>query len=187
LASKQFTPDGPIPGENFTSDTRNYPWHRPPEISDLDQGVEASIKLLTTKEQSFALLTMLQAGMPVVTAADLFVTSGIQQGKWTPDLALLLGGPVAHMMKLMADGYGIKYDMGLDDEHISMLPFLEASGEIDPRRAVTVADSIAAQEDSIKQQAAGQEQPSGMMGAPTPPPHTGGGFMGAPPPTEEVA
>ena len=30
--------DAPIAGENFTSDTRNYPWHRPPEITDYDDG-----------------------------------------------------------------------------------------------------------------------------------------------------
>ena len=29
-------PSGPIPGENFTSDERNYPWHRPPEYTDMD-------------------------------------------------------------------------------------------------------------------------------------------------------
>ena len=29
-------PSGPIPGENFTSDERNYPWHRPPEYTDTD-------------------------------------------------------------------------------------------------------------------------------------------------------
>ena len=32
--------DGPIPGENFTSETKNYPWHRPPEITDYDEALE---------------------------------------------------------------------------------------------------------------------------------------------------
>ena len=33
-------PNAPIPGANYTSDTRNYPWHRPPDITDVDEALE---------------------------------------------------------------------------------------------------------------------------------------------------
>ena len=32
--------DGPIPGANFTSDERNWPWHRAPDITDTDEALE---------------------------------------------------------------------------------------------------------------------------------------------------
>lgn len=107
--------NGPIPGENFTSDTKNYPWHRPPEYTNMDDAIDFAAKRILDKKNAFAILTMLQMGMTVTTAADTFVTTGIGGGKWTPDFALLLAGPVAHIIKLVADGYGIDYEMGYDD------------------------------------------------------------------------
>lgn len=107
-------PSGPIPGENYTSDTKNYPWHRPPEITDFDTAIEVSTKQLMSEEGSSGLVTMLQAGMDIGTLTDTFVTSGIGSGKWTPDFAILLAGPVSHIIQLMAKGYGIDADLGID-------------------------------------------------------------------------
>ena len=58
--------DGPIPGENYTSDTKNYPWHRPPEYDDLDKAIEYIGKRLTNQEYAVGVLTMLEAGIPIV-------------------------------------------------------------------------------------------------------------------------
>lgn len=176
--------NGPIPGENYTSDTRNYPWHRPPEITDLDAGVELSVKRLTEKDSAYSLLTMLQAGVSVVQATDMFVTSGIGQGKWTPDFAILLAGPVSHIIKMMAEGYGIKYSMGLDNEPPSTIEFLKATSELDPKKTMVVASDVASQADMFKQHADNQQQqsPVGLLGAPDTSmqqqPPSPGGLMG---------
>jgi hypothetical protein len=106
--------DGPIPGENYTSDTKNYPWHRPPEITDFDEAVAYSIKNLTDPEYGFQFMSILEGGYSIATAADIFVTQGIGDGKWTPDFALLLAGPVARTLDIMAKSYGIKAEMGAD-------------------------------------------------------------------------
>lgn len=184
MQTRPFQPDGPMPGENYTSDTRNYPWHRAPEITDLDEGIEACIKQLTQRETSIALLTMLQAGVTVVEATDIFVTSGIGKGKWTVDFALLLAGPVAHMIKLMAEGYEIKYDMGLEDKKMSTIKFVKAKA-IDPSKAVDVAEEIMEQAEEIKEQA-GAQPGADQMGQPpmpeAPPAPKQGGFMSAPAP-----
>jgi len=190
MQSKPFTPDGPIPGENYTSDTRNYPWHRPPEITDLDKGIEASIKQLTQHESAVALLTMLQSGVTVVQATDIFLTSGMAKGKWTVDFALLLAGPISHMIKLMAEGYGIKYDMGLEDKKRSTISFIKAKA-IDPAKAVDVAEDVMGAEQQIKDQAASQPTPGAAptgqpaMAPEAPPSPAGGGFMGMPAPQEQ--
>lgn len=107
-------PSGPIPGENYTSDTKNYPWHRPPEVTSIDQAIEVSAKQLMSEEGSSGLVTMLQTGLDIATLTDTFVTSGIGAGKWTPDFAIMLAGPVSHIIQLMAKGYGIDADLGID-------------------------------------------------------------------------
>ena len=108
--------NGPIPGENFTSDTRNYAWHRPPEHVDLDAAIEDMFKKIMEPKAAHALLTFLEMGMTVATATNILTLKGVEKGKWTVDTMLLLSGPTARMIELMAKDAGIKYRMGLDDD-----------------------------------------------------------------------
>lgn len=182
MQQKPFTPDGPIPGENYTSDTRNYAWHRPPEITDLDKGIEVAIKQLTKPEQASILLTMLEAGVTVVQATDIFLTSGMAKGKWTLDYALLLAGPVSHIIKLMAETYEIEYDMGLEGKKLSTINFVKAKHK-DPSVAVTIADEIMEHKDEIMDKAEGQPTPEQPTEQPMEQPQAGG-FMGMPTPEQ---
>lgn len=107
--------DAPIPGENYTSDTKNYAWHRPPEHTDLDNALEDAARKLTSEEGSVGILTMLENGLDVATLTQTFVMSGVGAGKWTIDFGLLMAGPVSHIIALMAEAYDIKYDMGVEN------------------------------------------------------------------------
>lgn len=129
--------DGPIPGENYTSDTKNYPWHRPPEYDDLDKAIDYIGKKLTHEDAAVGLLTMIEAGISLVDLTQTFIMSGIGNGKWTLDFGLLLAGPTAHIMQIMAKSYGIKYDIGYSDK-ISGPPgkaFLDTVKEINRAKA----------------------------------------------------
>lgn len=109
---------GPIPGENYTSDTKNYAWHRPPQHTTLDSAMEEIIKKLLSPEASSSLLDMMELGPTIAELTQMFLMSGVMDGKWTLDFALLLAGPTAHVMKMMADAYDIKVDMGLKTKGI---------------------------------------------------------------------
>lgn len=129
-------PDGPIPGENYTSDTKNYAWHRPPEFDDLDKAIEYIGARLTSEESAVGVLAMMEAGIPVADLTQMFLMSGVGAGKWTLDFALLLAGPVAHMMQIMGKGYGIPINMGLDDKNTPPTKaFFEAVTEINRAKA----------------------------------------------------
>lgn len=151
--------DGPIPGENFTSDTKNYPWHRPPEYTDLDQAIEASFKKLTADDAAFGLLTVIEMGATIADMTQAFVMSGVGAGKWTPDFAILLAGPVSHIMYLMAKGYGIDCDLGIEEK--SKAPttaFFKAASKLDKEKVSDVADSLDVE------QFKGKVPPGGFMG-----------------------
>lgn len=107
---------GPIPGENYTSDTKNYPWHRPPEYTDLDKAIEYAGKRLMDEESAVGTLTMMEMGMDIATITDTFLTAGIGAGKWTVDFALLMAGPVSHILYLMAKGANIEPDLGIGED-----------------------------------------------------------------------
>lgn len=103
--------NGPIPGENYTSDTKNYPWHRPPKYTDLDDAIEFAYKKLMSNPEG--LLTLMELGMPIVVLTELFLLNQMGQGMWTPDYMILMAGPVAHIMYLMGKGYGIEPNMDI--------------------------------------------------------------------------
>lgn len=143
-------PTAPIPGENYTSDTRNYPWHRPPEITDMDKAIEEVVKQLTTTKGAYGLLNSLQAGVTIVQAADMLVTSGIGKGKWTPDFAILLAGPVARMMEIMAKDAEIKYDLGLDDIPTKTMTYYKEQARITNETTAKAIYALEAGKDTIK-------------------------------------
>ena len=120
--SNPMRPDGPIPGANFTSDTRNWPWHRPPDITTLDEAIEYVTKDLNEDDDGLRYMSMLEAGVPITIITDIIVTKGIGRGKWTPDFAILSAGPVARVLMIMAKAYNIDYQLGIDEELIVPSP-----------------------------------------------------------------
>lgn len=109
-------PNGPIPGQNFTSDNRNRSWHRPPEVVDFDEAVEMVAKKIMEPKAANSLLTFLEMGMTVATATSTLLLGGMSAGKWTPDMMLMIAGPTARMIELMAKQAGIKYRMGIEED-----------------------------------------------------------------------
>jgi len=108
-----FQMDGPIPGENFTSDTKNYAWHRPPEHTTTDSAIEFISKSLMREEAMASAIFMMEMGIDIVTLTDIYLTKGISEGKWSVDLAILLAGPVAHIFVILAKGYDIPVNLGV--------------------------------------------------------------------------
>jgi hypothetical protein len=109
-------PDAPIPGENYTSDWRNYPWHRPPDISNVDEAVEFVANHLAESDEGLQYMSYLKVGVSVAAVTDMILTLGIADGKWSIDFAILIAGPVARLVTIMAKGYGIEYEMGIDTD-----------------------------------------------------------------------
>lgn len=109
-------PDAPIPGANYTSNEQNYPWHRPPDIVDTDEAIDYVAEKFNDGTEGFKYMEMLRAGVTVAAVTDMIVTIGISDGKWTPDFAVLIAGPVARLITILAKGYDIDYEMGLDIE-----------------------------------------------------------------------
>lgn len=108
--------DGPIPGANYTSDTRNWPWHRPPDITDTDEALEHVMEVLTETNAGMRYMSLIEAGTPLTTITDMIVTLGVGRGKFSIDFAILIAGPVTRMLEIMAKSYKIDYDLGIDEE-----------------------------------------------------------------------
>src|SRR5690606_11313286 len=119
------------------------PWHRPPEHTDLNKSVEAAAKKLTDSKSAIGLLTMMQNGIDVAHLTYAFLMSGVGAGKWTVDYALLMAGPVARIMCLMAKADGIDYELGVDDDyHGPTKAFFNGLQTVDKKQATEAGQKV---------------------------------------------
>ena len=144
IPTKSF--DAPIPGENYTSDVKNYPWHRPADIINYDEAIDYSLEQLSTAEASHSIMSLLSVNVSLPTVVDIFLTSQISRGKFPIDLAILISGPIARFLEIMAKMYEIEYTMGKDNTPQPVAPaYLKQvmnNSEIDEEEAEVVSEDI---------------------------------------------
>jgi len=117
--------DAPVPGANLLADTRNYPWHRPPDITDYDEAVSYMISRISQEEQAELVYSLLQIDTTVTTIVSGLLMQSIAKGKIPIDLAILISGPVARYIEVLAQTNGYKYDMGTDtSDRVKITPTL---------------------------------------------------------------
>jgi len=105
---------GPINGENFTSDTRNYPWHRPPENTGLNEAIDRSMKDMEEEKEQQILYSLLDLEMPVKNIVSNFLQRKIIRGIIPIDLAVLMAGPIARYIEILAKDNGFTPDMDME-------------------------------------------------------------------------
>ena len=153
--------DAPIAGANYAADVRNYPWHRPPDIVNYDEGVDYLITRMKEPEQLELVFSLLEIDAHVTTVVSSILMQGISRGKFSIDLAILMAGPIARYISIIADEQDIKYDMGLSDKDRTIIT----------PTSLKAALGIFDEEESLDVLANVEEEPvipeGGLMGAPT--------------------
>lgn len=152
---------GPIPGENFVSDKRNYPWHRPPDIETVDGTVEYVMEKMQDEETAELVFSMMELERPLTNIVTGLLLQGVARGKFQIDMALLAAGPVYRYIKMIADKENIKYEDGLKRQTMPITPTTL-------KMAMGIIDSDA-EEEAVAESApeAPQEPLTGFMAAPT--------------------
>ena len=115
--------EAPIPGSNYASDTKNYPWHRPPDITEYDEAVDYMIRKLDDPDEHELVFSLLEIDTQLTTVVSTLLMQGISKGKFPIDLAILMAGPLARYISILADSQDIKYDVGIEDtDRIAITP-----------------------------------------------------------------
>ena len=74
-------------------------------------------------EQIELVFSLLEIDAHVSTVVTSLLMQGISRGKFSIDLAILMAGPIARYISIIADEQEIKYDMGVGDkDRISITP-----------------------------------------------------------------
>lgn len=101
--------DGPVAGQSLTaSSDSQQPYEGSPEFTNVRSASEAIFASLLSDEVLPSIVDMMINGTPIGDITKMLLMSGLSQGKFNPDLMLLLVEPVMYMLLAIAEKMGIK-------------------------------------------------------------------------------
>ena len=114
-----------IPGQSLTnSPDQPYNWERPSEYTNPREAMLYVFETLTVPETTTNILLSLNKGVGVIDLASITLYSGFLEGKWNPDLMMLLMEPTMYMIMALAEKADIDYSLEAGDDEAP----LEMSG-----------------------------------------------------------
>ena len=117
--------NAPIPGESLTvSPDSTHSWERPPEYTNDEDALEALYFELTELDTLKQLINIINDGIPLDEIAQVVLYKGYTEGKYNPDMMLMLIEPTIYLLIAIADYADIKdytlYEGEEDDEDTSI-------------------------------------------------------------------
>ncbi len=97
-----------IPGQSLTTDPSSpAPYEKPPQYTSVHEASEEIFSKLIEEETYKQLMLVLGDGLPVMDVVETLLFTGFSEGKWNPDLMLMLVEPVAYMVLALAERAGL--------------------------------------------------------------------------------
>lgn len=138
----------PIPGQSLTNNPDSkYPWEQPPMYTDIESAVMSIVNDSYEKETYKMIALGLADGMPVGSMASMILQVGFQEGKWNPDLMMLLIEPTMYILAAIAEQCGINYLLYEGDTFES---YDEDEEEIDRQTATNLKDMNVKMKENFK-------------------------------------
>jgi len=105
-----------IPGEGMSNDPENpYSFEKAPEFSVQREAIEYLFVTITDEDKYTDILRAIEQGVPIMELTQVILFKGFTEGKWNPDLMMLLAEPLAFMLMAFAERQGIDYVITRDD------------------------------------------------------------------------
>ena len=106
----------PIPGQSWTQPVEERrPFEGKPDFVDMQEALEYTALELLDEENYVPIVLALGDGVPVMDLALQMGYVGFREGKWNPDLMLMLLEPFAYLLMALAEKSGVKYRLDSDD------------------------------------------------------------------------
>ena len=110
--------DAPTPGSSLTSDPQNpRAWETPPEFNTEEEALKNIFMNLTDEDNHEQLLNSLRDGESIEMIVQVILFKGFQEGKWSPDLMLMLIEPTIVIVMWLADKADIDATLDSDGDN----------------------------------------------------------------------
>jgi len=105
----------PIPGQSLTSNPDEpRPFERPPDFTNFKEALDFIAADLLLEENYTPIVLAMADGITVTDLAMQIGYVGFREGKWNPDLMMMLMEPLMYLLMALAEKAGIEYR--IDDE-----------------------------------------------------------------------
>lgn len=151
--------NAPIPGQSLTAEPKSRPWEKPPEISNPGKAFDFLFNSMTDERNAERLLNLLEAEVPVEALTETLLMTGVMEGKWSVDVAMMMIEPTLLTLKRMAEAAGIEIEVEDDEELDESFMILAKAKE----RNVSPQQVQAATEVTPSVPTGGLMSPKGMM------------------------
>ena len=144
-----------IPGSSLTrSPDDPYPWEKPTEFSNLNESMMYVFETLTVPETTSNILLSLIKGVSIIDIASFALYTGFTEGKWNPDVMLLLMEPTMYMIIALAEKADVNYILDANDEN--------EPTQISPEKQINELKQGVASLDTLRKQAAARINPQAV-------------------------
>ena len=137
-----MTFERPIPGQSLTTEPKNAPYERPPEIVDPIEAIDVHIDNLLKPGAMEDVLYFLEFGVDLVTMVQGILRAAVLEGIHSIDVSLIIAPVIHEYIKGFADAADLDYDEGFEDEEAKRV--LSYRRDVD--RAKKMLDELRKQE-----------------------------------------
>jgi len=157
--------DRPMPGESLTEDPDvAQPYTGTTEFSVPQEAIDYIFDQMTQEENYESLMQGLMDGASIMELTRLILFSGFNEGKFNPDLMLILIEPTAYLIMGLAERAGIEYTVMADDEEDMF------GVTVDPLEMKEPSEEAQAALDMIEEADLPEAPTESLMARPPPPP-----------------
>ena len=102
--------DRAMPGSSLTNDPDTpLPFEGQPEYTDAREAAEYIFQFVTKEENYIPIMQAVGDGYPVMDLTQAMLFQGFSEGKWNPDLLMILAEPTAYILMALAERAGIDF------------------------------------------------------------------------------
>jgi len=124
---------GAIPGQSLVNDpSQPYPWEQPPEFANPKDALDYMTGLVFQPEAMKEIVGALANGAAVADVAMVMLYAKFTEGKFNPDVLMLLAEPVMYLIMAIGEEANIKYNIG-DSNDLDELDNEDNEEEIDSK------------------------------------------------------
>ena len=128
---EEYNPDEPRPFEGAT------------DFTNFKEALDYTTAELLLEENYMPMVLAIGDGVPVTDLAMQIGYVGFREGKWNPDLMMMLMEPLIYLLMALAEKAGIEYRIDSDDED-------DEDDTLFEEKAKNIADTIKKQNDKGK-------------------------------------
>lgn len=149
MAEEQYFDEfntGP-PGHSLTEDNSKWPWGRPPEMVDPDQAMDSLVDKLMDPRKKQEMFKLLMVGVSVEVIVEGMLFQAFRDGRFTPDVGLLIKGPLGIVIADMAEEDNIPYrlfenDNALDEGVMDDKTFVQMMKDNNPQMFEYIRENL---------------------------------------------